>query len=122
MVANSTDIYYNLLNLVHMLMNQIKKITIEDVKRIASLAKVSLSDTEIRKFQKEFQDIISYFNTLSEVDTTGIREISQVTGITNVFRSKDRIRNCLSRKHALQNAPEQRDGYFKVPSPLRGVQ
>lgn len=95
-----------------------KKITKKDVKHIASLARIKLTEKEIKKFQKEFEAILSHFDKLGEVKTEGVTEISQVTGITNIMR-EDFAKEFLTQAHALQNAPKSKDGYIQVPSVLK---
>ncbi len=94
-----------------------QKLSEETIKHIASLAKISLEKTEIKKFQKELSSIVDYFNKLNEVNTEGIEPTSQVTGLINKLRDDD-IRTHLHQKDALKNAPNCEDGYFKTFSPL----
>jgi len=95
-----------------------KRISKQQVKHIAKLARISLSKEDVELFQKQLGDIIEYFNLLSEVDTEGVEEVSQVTGLENVVR-KDEVKDFLSQKHALSNAPETEDGFFKTISPFK---
>lgn len=94
-----------------------KKITRKQVKHIASLAKIELTDEETDKFRKQLGSIIDYFDTLNEVDTKGVEETSQVTGLVNKLRD-DIARDFLARENALSNAPDKKDGYFRTRSPL----
>ncbi len=94
-----------------------KTITQKKVKHIANLAKIKLSSEEIEKFQKQLGDIIKYFDKLNEVDTEDVEETSQVTGLTSKMR-KDEARDFLSQKKALENAPDEEDGYFRTKSSL----
>jgi aspartyl-tRNA(Asn)/glutamyl-tRNA(Gln) amidotransferase subunit C len=94
-----------------------KKITEKDVKHIASLARIELSKQEVKKFQKQLGDIVSYFDKLNEVDTKGVEPTSQVTGLTNKLR-KDEARGFLTQEHALQNAPDKERGFFKTKAAL----
>ena len=93
------------------------KITTEQVKHIASLARIKLSKEEVKKFRKQLESIIEYFDTLQEVDTEHVEETSQVTGLVNRMR-KDEARDHLTQEHALQNAPSKEKGYFKTRSAL----
>ena len=94
------------------------KITKKQVKHIAHLARIKLTDKEIKKFQKQLGDIITYFDMLNEVDTEDVESTSQVTGLVNRIR-KDEPRDFLTQKHALQNAPDKKDGYFKTLATLK---
>jgi len=60
-------------------------ITEDEVRHIAKLAKLKLTNEEIVKFQKELSNILTLVGKLGEVDTDGVEETSQVTGLTNVF-------------------------------------
>ena len=94
------------------------KIPVEQVKHMASLARIKLTRDEIKKFQKQLESIIEYFDKLNEVNTKGVEPTSQVTGLVNKLR-KDETRDFLSQDHALQNAPNKGRGYFKTLSPLK---
>jgi len=94
-----------------------KRITKKQVKHIASLAKIELTEEEIDKFRKQLGSIINYFDTLSEVDTEGVKQTSQVTGLVNKLRD-DIARDFLESENALGNAPDKNDGYFRTRSPL----
>ena len=91
-------------------------LTKEDVKIIAKLSKITLTEKEITKFQKQLTKILAYFHKLQEVDTSKIETASQTTGLFNVFRKdqKDNKR-VLSQKSALSNAKKTNQGYFLVP-------
>lgn len=92
-------------------------LTTNDVKHVAQLAKLTLTEEEIKKFQSQLAQILEYINQLQDVDTSGVEETSQVTGLTNVFR-EDEVGECLSQDKALSNAKQQQAGYFKVPGIL----
>ncbi|MBU0975791.1 MAG: Asp-tRNA(Asn)/Glu-tRNA(Gln) amidotransferase subunit GatC [Patescibacteria group bacterium] len=93
-------------------------ITAKQIKHIASLARIKLSESEVKKFRVQLKDIVSYFDKLNEVDTTGIEPTSQVTGLKNRLR-KDEIIHFLKRERALQNAPVKKKGYFVTKSSLK---
>lgn len=85
-------------------------VTPEDVRHVASLARVDLADDEIEQFTGQFADILEYFETLDEVPS-----VDQDAELTNVMES-DEVRESLDRESALENAPETEDGYFKGPN------
>jgi len=58
----------------------------EDVRHIAKLARLKVSDAEVKKFAKELSSILQYVEMLNELDTEKIEPTAQVTGLTNVFR------------------------------------
>lgn len=58
----------------------------DDVRHIAKLARLNLSDEEVEKFSKELTTILEYVGKLQEVDTKDVEPTAQVTGLTNAFR------------------------------------
>lgn len=58
-------------------------LTKDDVKKIADLAKLQLSEAEIEKFLPQLQQILDNAKMLDEVDTEGVEPIAQITGIDN---------------------------------------
>lgn len=93
-------------------------ITVDDVKYVASLAKIAITDEEAAKLTKELDTILGYVRQLDEVDTTGLQPTYQVTGLTNVTRPDEPIDYGTSHDDLLKNAPRQRDGYIEVPKVL----
>jgi len=81
----------------------------EEVRHVASLARVDLDEEEVERFSEQFADILAYFETLDEVP-----EVESEPDLVNVFRPDDE-RECLEQEEALRNAPETEDGYFKGP-------
>ena len=66
-------------------------LTKDQVRHIAKLARLKLSEEEVEKFSKELTSILQYVDMLQEVDTSKVEPTAQVTGQTNVFR-EDEIR------------------------------
>ena len=69
---------------------------------------------EEKKVGKELQDILTYIDTLNELDTTGVEAMSHSFPITNVLR-KDEVKPSMSPDEIVANAPESQDGAFVVP-------
>jgi len=90
------------------------RITLKDVEYVAELAKLELSQKEKFKFQKELDNIIEYIDQLNELNTENVPITSHVIPLENVFR-EDRALPSLSQDQALANAPQKKDGFFKVP-------
>jgi len=66
------------------------KLTSDEVKHIAKLARLKLTDEEIEKFGEQLSDILSNAKMLEEVDTSNIEPIAQITGLRNVtFEDKE---------------------------------
>ena len=93
------------------------KITEEEVRYVAELAHLHLSETEVRKFQADLDEILGHVERLNEIDTTGVEPMAQVlyaAGETDTWRA-DVERPALGTDVALANAPQPGAGYFKVP-------
>jgi aspartyl-tRNA(Asn)/glutamyl-tRNA(Gln) amidotransferase subunit C len=58
----------------------------EQVRKLAKLCRLGLSDAELESFSGELSDILGYVGLLSEVDTEGVPETAQVTGLHDVVR------------------------------------
>ncbi|MCG2789283.1 MAG: Asp-tRNA(Asn)/Glu-tRNA(Gln) amidotransferase subunit GatC [Actinomycetia bacterium] len=86
----------------------------EDVKHVAKLAELDFSDSEVEKITPQLDKILGHVANISKVDTAAISPTSHTLEIKNVFR-EDTVRESLSKKDALLNAPEEMDGGFKVP-------
>ncbi len=95
------------------------KITRKDVEHVALLSRLELGESDIAKFTGQLNAILDYIEVLNKVDTTGIESTAHVLPLKNVTRA-DEVRPSLPREMALANAPEQEDGYFKVPRILEG--
>ncbi|OGD62692.1 asparaginyl/glutamyl-tRNA amidotransferase subunit C [Candidatus Beckwithbacteria bacterium RBG_13_42_9] len=89
----------------------------EQVKHIAKLANLELTEQEVSLFQKQLSQILDYFELLKAVDTKNTEETSQVTGLKNVFR-EDVTLPSLAVEKALKNAKKQHNNYFQVPAVL----
>lgn len=61
------------------------KITEEQVRHVAKLARLELKDEEVKKFSGQLSSVFEYMEILKEVDTNGVPETSQVTGLENVL-------------------------------------
>ena len=87
-----------------------KNITVEQVKKIAKLCKLTLAEEEIKKLSKLLSETLDYINVLDELDVTNTPETFQVTGLTNVYQ--DGSSNTLSKEAALSNSKEVIKGMF----------
>ena len=85
-----------------------------DIKYVANLARIRLSEEEIENFKKQFADILSYIEKLKEVDTSRVSPTSHILPVKNIFR-EDRVGESLPAEKALNNAPAKSGDLFKVP-------
>jgi aspartyl-tRNA(Asn)/glutamyl-tRNA(Gln) amidotransferase subunit C len=84
-----------------------------NVKHVAQLAKLPLTDDDLEKFEKQLGEILDLVNNLQKVDTSNVQPTNQVTGLTNIFR-EDKVQPSLTQSEALSNAPRTHNGYFVV--------
>ena len=90
------------------------KITLQDVEKVAKLARLEVSPAEKDAFAKQLSQILTHVETLNKYDTTGIEPTATVLGQANVFRD-DVVRPSLAVEQALANAPEREADGFAVP-------
>ena len=89
----------------------------EQVEHVARLARLKLTSEELELFTTQLSSILDYINKLNELDTADVEPLSHPLEMVNVFRDDERAES-LPRDEALANAPEQRDGFFRVPPVL----
>ncbi len=92
-------------------------ISSQHVDYVAKLARLSLSEEEKKRFTGQFESILAYVDKLNELQTDDIEPLVHMSERENVFRT-DETSPSLARREALENAPEQAEGCFKVPSIL----
>lgn len=90
------------------------KITKNEVLHVAHLARLTLTDEELEKMTGQLDNILSYVDKLSELDTSNIPPTSHVFSVSNAFR-EDIVRESLPRNEALMNGPRQNGETFQVP-------
>jgi len=86
----------------------------EDVEHIAKLARLQLTEEEVKRFQIELGKIIEYFDQLKKLDTENVPPMTHAVPLENVLR-EDQVKESLPHEEALQNAPEKKESYFQVP-------
>jgi aspartyl-tRNA(Asn)/glutamyl-tRNA(Gln) amidotransferase subunit C len=91
------------------------RLTRTDVERIAALAHLELTESETELFTRQLGDILSYFDRLQQIDTTGVPATTHPVTSSPVMRADD-PRPSMPRDDALANAPDPGgDGLFRVP-------
>ena len=94
-------------------------LTRDEVKKIASLARIGLDESEIPKYQKDLSAILDYFKKLQELNTEKVEPISHITGRFNFYREdKQEDFGDLGKEAIMENTPEKKDGFVKVKSVL----
>ncbi len=93
------------------------KLSAEEVRHIALLARLGISEEEVEKFREQLSHILENMEILSQVDTEGLPPTTQSVLLENVYRL-DEVLPSLSVSDVLANAPSQEDNSFKVNAVL----
>lgn len=93
------------------------KVDEELIKRIATTARLDLTNKEIKTFTPQVAEVLAAFEKLSEVDTDGVEPAFHPLDIKDALR-EDTPHQCLSQSDALKNSPHTKDGYFKGPKAI----
>ena len=88
-------------------------ITPEEVRHVALLARVGLSDDEVSRFQGQLSNILDYFQRLQEVDTENVPPTAHTLAMDNVMRD-DEPRPSFDKEDVLANAPQREEDLFRV--------
>ncbi len=89
-------------------------VTEEDVRKIAELAHLAISQEEVSKYQKQLNSILQYIDQLKSIDVSSVEAMTHVHGQTNVFRD-DLVRPSMPVEDALRNAPDTSGQFIRVP-------
>ncbi len=89
------------------------KLTLDEVKHVAELAKLHLTDAEVAEYAEQLSAILDYAEMLQEVDTSDIPPTPYVLPLASVMRA-DEPEPSLPNDVALANAPDRDDGFFRV--------
>lgn len=82
----------------------------DEVRHVAELARIDLDEEAVARYVEQFDDVLSYFDSLEEVP-----DVDREAELANVMRT-DEVHDGLTQEEALANAPESEDGYFKGPN------
>ena len=93
------------------------KLSYEQVRHIAWLARLGLSEEEVEKFSLQISNILENFEILKQVDIAKVPPASHTIPLQNVFR-KDDVADSYSQSEILSNAPKQAEKCFKVQAIL----
>ncbi len=95
------------------------KITDEQVRQVARLAHLTLSDQECASLRQDLDAILGYVAQLEELDVTGVEPTTHAVALTMTLR-QDQVVQHLDQEAILANAPEREDGMFRVPRAVEG--
>ncbi|WP_462412774.1 Asp-tRNA(Asn)/Glu-tRNA(Gln) amidotransferase subunit GatC [Neobacillus sp. Marseille-QA0830] len=93
------------------------RISTDQVKYVANLARLAITEEEAELFTKQLDAIITFAEQLNELDTENVPPTYHVLDMKNVLR-EDVPKPGLPREEVLKNAPDSQDGQFKVPAIL----
>ena len=90
------------------------KITKEEVKKVAHLARLELNEDEINNHAEQLEKILEYIKQLEKIDTNAVNCTTRAIEVINVFR-KDEKKDSDCAEELLELGPSREDKYFKVP-------
>jgi len=86
----------------------------DDVKHVAKLARLELTEDETEKYSKQLGEILKYVEQMNEVNTENIEPMPHPIPVYNVMR-EDVVKYEQTKEEMLANAPCEEDGFFRVP-------
>ena len=90
------------------------KITKDEVKKVAHLARLELNEDEINNHAEQLEKILEYIKQLEKIDTDDIPCTTRAIEVINVFRKdENKSSDCIEK--LLELGPDREDKYFKVP-------
>jgi aspartyl-tRNA(Asn)/glutamyl-tRNA(Gln) amidotransferase subunit C len=94
-----------------------RKIDQTQVRKVAKLSRLELTDQEVQEFTGQLGAILEYVEKMNELDTGKVEPLAHCLPISNVFR-EDIVKESLGTEKTLANAPERDGEFFKVPKIL----
>ena len=94
-----------------------KKIDQTQVRKVAKLSRLDLTEDEIEEFTGQLSAILEYVEKMNELDTAGVEPLAHCLPVSNVLRD-DSAKESLGTEKVLANAPQRDDQFFKVPKIL----
>ena len=90
------------------------KISNQEVKKVAHLARLELNEDEINNHAQQLEKILEYIKQLEKIDTNDVPCTTRAIEVSNVFR-KDELKNSDCTEELLELSPSRENSYFKVP-------
>ncbi|MGI8934282.1 MAG: Asp-tRNA(Asn)/Glu-tRNA(Gln) amidotransferase subunit GatC [Phormidesmis sp.] len=94
-------------------------IDLEQVRKVAKLARLELSDAEEQQFTSQLSSILEYVQQLDELDTESVPPTTRAIEVSNITRP-DQLETFTEREAILDSAPDREGDFFKVPKILGG--
>jgi aspartyl-tRNA(Asn)/glutamyl-tRNA(Gln) amidotransferase subunit C len=95
------------------------KISLDDVKKVAKLARLALPEQKLQTLTEQLEPILDYVAKIGQVDMAGVEPMAHALPLSNVFR-EDVATKGMELEKVLQNAPETDGPFFKVPKVIGG--
>ncbi|MEL6780279.1 MAG: Asp-tRNA(Asn)/Glu-tRNA(Gln) amidotransferase subunit GatC [Cyanobacteria bacterium J06597_16] len=94
-------------------------IDIDQVRKVASLARLELSETEQQQFTGQLNSILEYVQQLDELETKDVQPTTRAIEVSNITRP-DQLETFAEREAILDSAPDREEDFFKVPKIMGG--
>jgi aspartyl-tRNA(Asn)/glutamyl-tRNA(Gln) amidotransferase subunit C len=93
------------------------RLSIEEVRHIALLARVAMTEAELERMRDEMSNILDHFDVLQQVDTEGVEPTAHTADVRSVMRD-DEVRPSATKEDVLSNAPRREDDFLRVRAVL----
>ena len=93
----------------------------QEVKKVANLARLNLTDAEEEAFTTQLNSILDYFDQLSELDTTDVAPTTRAIETSNITRT-DELTPFPNKEELLKAAPEKQGEFFRVPKIINSAE
>lgn len=93
------------------------ELTLDEVRHIATLARIGMTEQELEKFRTDLSSILAHFDVLAAIDTEGVEPTNNGAVLLNIV-AEDKARPSLTTDDVMANAPEQQDALFRVKAVL----
>lgn len=100
-------------------MPQVSKISIDDLRQVAKLARLDLDEAHLKTYAGQLESILGYVAKINAVNIDGVEPMAHAIPLANVLRD-DTVEPALPLDKVLQNAPEADGAFFKVPKIIGG--
>lgn len=94
-------------------------IDVDQVRKVATLARLELSDAEEKQFTGQLNNILEYVQQLDELDTDDVPPTTRAIEVSNITRP-DQLEVFAEREAILDSAPDREEDFFKVPKIMGG--
>lgn len=90
------------------------KVDIDLIDKLATLSKLEFEPAQKIEIGKDLEKMLNFMEQLNSIDTEGVEPLIYVNEVENVWRA-DEVKQLITKKEALANAPLKNDDYFMVP-------